>query len=223
MTDTNQPKSRQILVWGAIAIIALCGVGIMAFLAGQIFGGMATEPVVEIPTATPIPPPVVTISGIQSKAELNTIEYKTITEIYKENVPDGWLDSTLGRKEQLLMLVYGDVRAGFDLEELTEENLWSDGESVRLVLPAPKILNSSIDFDRTRLIYYENSLLLDDSNPNLEGEALQQAKEAIEQAALVEGILPQANRYGKLYFENLLYSLGFTQVEVVIDAQIFKE
>ncbi|MDM8528778.1 DUF4230 domain-containing protein [Anaerolineales bacterium HSG24] len=220
---TEKPKSRQLLVWGAIALVALCGVGVMAFLAGQIFSGTSAEPVADVPTSTPIPPPVVTISGIKSKAELNTIEYKTITEIYKENVPDGWLDSTLGRKEKLLMLVYGDVRAGFDLEELAEENLWTDGESVRLVLPAPKILNSSIDFDRTRLIYYENSLLLDDSNPNLEGEALQQAKEAIEQAALVEGILPQANRYGKLYFENLLYSLGFTKVEVVIDAQIFKE
>jgi hypothetical protein len=92
-----------------------------------------------------------------------------------------------------------------------------------LVLPAPEIISSSIDFERTRIIYYENNLLLDDNNPNLQGEALAQAKDAIEQAALEAGILDQANDFGQLYFENFLYSLGFTEVEVVVDAQIFKE
>jgi hypothetical protein len=64
---------------------------------------------------------------------------------------------------------------------------------------------------------------VEDNNPNLEGEALQEAKKAIEQAALRQGILDKANQYGKVYFENLLYSLGFEEVEVVLDAQIFEE
>lgn len=213
----EQTKSRQMMVWGVIIVVALLGVGSLAFLAGQLFGN--TEPVTQKPTATPMP--VVTISGIKAKAELGTVEYKTITEVYREKLPEGWLDTQLGNKEKLLMLVYGDVRAGFDLQELTPEHLWTDGTSVRLILPAPKILNSSLDFDRTRLIYYENSLLFDERNPNLQGEALDQAKQALEQAALEGGILDQANDYGKLHFENFLYSLGFTDVEVVVDAQIY--
>jgi hypothetical protein len=65
--------------------------------------------------------------------------------------------------------------------------------------------------------------MFDENNPNLQGEALEQAQQAVEQAALEEGVLERANEYGKLYYENFLYSLGFTDVEVVIDAQIFEE
>ena len=134
----------------------------------------------------------------------------------------GWMNF-LGTKERILILTYGEVRAGFDLSELKEENLWTDGERVRLVLPAPKILNSSLDFERTHIVYYENNLLLEDNNPNLQGDALAQAKEVIEQSALEAGILNQANDFGQIYFENFLYSLGFKDVEVVVDAQIFQE
>lgn len=221
----NKQDKRQYLLLGAIAVAALLGVGLIAFLAGSLLGGetaaapTATAP----PTDTPLPPPVVTIQGIRSQAKLSTVEQTTVTEIYNENVPDGWLDGLLGTKERLLMLTYGSVQAGFDLEKLDEDQLWTDGKRVRLVLPAPEIISSSIDFERTRIIYYENSLLLDDNNPNLQGEALAQAKDAIEQAALEAGILNQANDFGRLYFENFLYSLGFTEVEVVVDAQIFKE
>jgi len=221
----NEQNRRQYLLLGVIAIVALIGVGLIAFLAGSLLGGeSATAPTATaLPTDPPLPPPVVTIQGIRSQAKLSTVEHTTVTEIYNENVPDGWLDGLLGTKERLLMLTYGSVQAGFDLEKLDEDQLWTDGKRVRLVLPAPEIISSSIDFERTRIIYYENNLLLDDNNPNLQGEALAQAKDAIEQAALEAGILDQANDVGQLYFENFLYSLGFTEVEVVVDAQIFKE
>jgi hypothetical protein len=222
MTEENR---RQYLLLGGIAVVALVGIGLIAFLAGQIWGGglSSAATATPLPTETPLPPPVVTINGLKSQAKLSTVEMNSVTEIYNENVPDGWLDGLLGTKEKLLLLVYGDVEAGFDLDKLSEENLWTDGTRVRLVLPAPEILNSSIDFDRTHIVYYENNIILDDNNPNLQGEALAQAKDAIEQAALENGILKRANEYGQLYFENLLYSLGFTEVEVVTDAQIFKE
>lgn len=222
----NGQTRRQYVLFGGIAVAALAGIGIIAFLAGMLFGSRAeasSATPTPLPTDTPLPAPVVTIQGIKSQAKLSTIEYNTVTEIYNENVPDGWLDGLLGTKERLLLLVYGNVQAGFDLDKLEADNLWTDGRRVRLVLPAPEILNTSIDFDRTHIVYYENNIILDDNNPNLQGEALKQAQEAIEQAALEAGILEQANQYGKLYFENFLYSLGFTDVEVVVDAQIFKK
>lgn len=216
MTNTN----RQYYIWGAVAVAMLICIGGIAFGLGQTANLLAPTP--EPPTPTPVPP-VVTIQGIKAQAELSTIEYTAVTEIYRENLPEGWLDDLLGSKEQLLMLVYGDVRAGFDLEKLQAENLWSDGRRVRLVLPAPEILSSSINFNRTHIVYYENNLKFEDNDPNLQGEALEQAQSALEKAALEAGILQQANQQGQLYFENFLYSLGFTDVEVVVDAQIFKE
>ncbi len=222
----EKSKTIQYLIGITLAVIALSGVGVTAFLAGQLFGSKP-PPLLPTPTAiptnTPLPPPVVSIEAVRAKAELSTVEQSVIAEIYKENLPTGWLDNTLGTKEQLLMLVYGNVRAGFDLSTLQEKDLWTDGKRVRLVLPAPKILNSSLNFSRTHIVYYKNNLMLEKNNPNLEGEALAQAQKAIEQAAMAEGILQQANSYGKAYFENLLYSLGFSEVEVVTDTKIFKE
>lgn len=223
----NEQSQRQYLLLGGIAVIALVGIGLIAFLAGTFISGGESEvaaPTATVPpTDTPLPPPIVTIQGIKSQAKLVTIEYGTVTEIYNENVPEGWLDGLLGTKERLLMLVYGDVQAGFDLEKVKDEHLWTDGTRVRLILPAPEIINTSIDFDRTHIVYYENNLILDDNNPNLQGEALDQAQEAIQKAAIEAGLLNQAADYGQIYFENFLYSLGFTEVEVQVDAQIYKE
>jgi len=217
----NEKKSSQIVVIAVMGIITLLGVGMLAFFIGQLLAPTRpSETATATPTITPLPPPIVTIAKIQGQADLSTVEMSTVTEVYNETMPEGWLDATLGNKEELLMLVYGDVRAGFNLEQLKAENLWVEGQKVRLILPSPQILNSSLDFDRSRIIYYDNSLVLDNSNPNLQGEALERAKAAIEQAALVDGILDQANTFGQLYFENFLYSLGFTEVEVILDAQI---
>ena len=220
----NQER-LQYFIWIGVAVVALLGIGLIAFLVGRLtMTEVSTKPTpAPTVTNTPLPTPIVTIQGIKAKAELATIEYNSVAEIYNENAAEGWLDEFLGTKERLLMLVYGDVQAGFDLEKISEDDLWTDGTRVRLVLPAPEILNSSIDFENTHIVFYENTLLLDKNDPNLQGEALSQAKGAIEQAAIEDGILNKANDYGKLYFENLLYSLGFTEVEVIIDAQIYKE
>ena len=215
MTDSQ----RQLVILGAIVLIALACIGSFTYLAGT----LATSINPPEATNTPLPPPVVNIQSIKSQAKLSTVEYSTITEVYNETPPEGIVDEFLGNKEQLLILVYGDVEAGFDLEKLDENSIWTDGTSVRLVLPAPELLNTTIDFDRTHVVYYENDLIFDNNNPNLQGEALKQAKEAIEEAALSEGVLDRANQYGQLHFENFLYSLGFEDVEVVVNAQIFKE
>ncbi len=219
----NKPAQRQYTVWGSIAVAALVGIALIAFFVGRLFPPALPPTATPLPTQTPLPPPVVTIQGIKAQAKLSTLEYNTVTEIYREEVPDGWIDGLLGTKERLLMLVYGDVQAGFDLEKLEEGDLWTDGKRVRLVLPAPEILSSTIDFDRTHIVYYENNLILEDNNPNLQGEALEEAQKAIQEAALKEKILDKANTHGKLYYENFLRSLGFTEVEVVTNAQVFEE
>jgi hypothetical protein len=165
------------------------------------------------PEPTPPPPPVVTIESIRRKADLVTVEYRTLVEVQNERVPDDFRQY-FGAKERILLLVYGNVRAGFDLSKLKEEDLWRDGTRVQLHLPAPEILSISLDFERTHVVYHEKSLIVA-HDPDLQGEALQTAKDAIRQAAMEAGILERAKEYGELFFENHLRSLGFTEVYVI--------
>lgn len=229
MNKQQRTRLSQGVILAVIGVVALVGIGLIWLLYCSIFGcgiGNGTStPVVQItdtPVPTPTRGPIVTILAIKSKAELATVEYNTVVEIHKESLPEGMIDEFFGTKEQLLMLVYGNVQAGFDLEKLEEKNLWVDGTRVRLVLPAPEILNSSIDFDRTHTVNYENNLLFSENNPDLQKSALAEAQKLIEQSALEEGVLDKANDYGKLYYENFLRSLGFTEVEVVTNAQVFE-
>jgi len=166
------------------------------------------------PTPTPVPTPQVWIEGIRSIAELATVKYLTVAEVQNEQVPDD-VRKLFGAKEQILMLVYGVVRAGFDLSKLSEGDLWTDGTRVQLVLPTPEILSITIDNERTHVVYYEKSLIVG-HDVNLEGETRRMADEAIRQGAIEAGILEQAEAYGKIYFENYLRSLGFTEVRVVV-------
>jgi hypothetical protein len=146
---------------------------------------------------------------------LTTVEYQTVAEIQGERVPDDFRQY-LGIKEQVLLLAYGDVKAGFDLSTLSEEDLWTDGTRVQLHLPGPEVLSTSIDYDRTHAVFHRGTLLMS-RDINWEGEIFETAQDAIREEAVEAGILEDAARYGQLYFENLLRSLGFAEVQVVVD------
>ena len=101
------------------------------------------------------------------------------------------------------MIAYGDVKAGFDLSKLRENDLWVDGNRIQLHLPAPEILAISIDHKRSHVVYYQGSLLLA-HDVNFEKDTLQIAEDAIRQASIDAKILENASRYGQLFFENFL-------------------
>jgi hypothetical protein len=168
-----------------------------------------------IPTSTPVPAPSVTITNIRGMAELATVEYQAMAEVPNERVPDD-VRKYLGVKEQILLIAYGNVKAGFRLEKLTEGDLWTDGSRVQLHLPAPEILSTSIDHKRSHVVTYQGSLLLS-HDVALEKDTLGIAEGAIEQAAIDAKILENASKYGQLFFENFLRSLGFTKVNVIVN------
>jgi hypothetical protein len=216
MSDNDTTKSflgRNILLLALLIGIVLLALSARVLLG--IFVGASPTPSPIVPTFTPIPPPVVTVTDIRAAAELTTVEYQAVAEIQDERVPDDFRQY-LGIKEKVLLLAYGDVKAGFDLDRLSEEDLWTDGSRVQLHLPAPEILSTSIDYDRTHAVYHRGTLLMS-RDINWEGEIFQTAQDSIRQEAVKAGILEDAARYGQLYFENFLRSLGFTEVQVIVD------
>lgn len=218
MSNSDTPKS---FVSRNFVFIALLVAIILLAVACRILSGFWPLWPSQSPTATPVPvsptptPTRVTIGDIRPLAELATIEYQAVAEIQDERVPDDFRQY-LGVKEQVLLLAYGEVKAGFDLSRLSEEDLWSDGTRVQLHLPPPEILSTSIDYDRTHAVFHRGTLLMS-RDIDWEGEIFETAQDSIRQGAIEAGILEDAARYGQLYFENFLRSLGFTEVQVVVD------
>jgi hypothetical protein len=218
MSNNDAPKS---FLSRHIVFIALLVAIILLAVACRILTGFWPLRSPPPPTPTPIPvtptptPTRVTIGDIRPLAELATIEYQTVAEIQDERVPDDFRQY-LGIREQVLLLAYGEVKAGFDLSRLSDEDLWTDGTRVQLHLPPPEILSTSIDYDRTHAVFHRGTLLMS-RDIDWEGEIFETAQDSIRQGAIEAGILEDAAGYGQLYFENFLRSLGFAEVEVVVD------
>lgn len=154
-----------------------------------------------------------TIQEIQQLAELSTVKFSLSAEVTDERVPDDFR-ANLGIKEEILLLAYGEVAAGFDLSQMDDEDIWVDGTRIQLHLPPPEILYTRLDPERTRVIYYQKSIFVR-RDIAMEGKAREQAEQAIREAALQGDILQHASRYGELFFANWLHSMGFTEVQVI--------
>ena len=210
--QVEEPKGRR--GCNAIFLVLLAVIVLLALGAGALF--REARQLIPQPSPTPTPAPiVVTIDSVRAVAELATVEYRTVAEVRNESVPDD-LRRHLGVKEEILLLVYGNVRAGFDLSKLQEEDIWTDGQRVQLHLPAPEILSTEIDFERTHAVTYKKSIFVT-HDVELESGTLKMAKEAINQAAMESGIMDMASQFGQTFFENHLRSLGFTEVQVVVN------
>lgn len=160
------------------------------------------------------PPPQLDIAMIRPIAELATVEYTTVIEMSQERVPND-IRRLFGAREYILMLVYGNVKAGFDLNKISEEDIQTNGQQVRLVLPRPEILSLSVDNERTHVVYYDRSWFVG-QDIELESETLRMAERALRQQALEDEILQKARVFGVLFMENYLRSLGFTDIEIVV-------
>jgi len=201
----------------------LLGILLIAAIAGAcVIGWFGKEVRDRIRPPTPTPPSAKeiikvkppTVQEIQQMAELSTVKFTLSAEITDERVPDDFR-ADLGVKEQLLLLAYGEVAAGFDLSKMEENDIWVDGTRIQLTLPPAEILYSRLDTERTRVIYYKKSLLMQ-RDVSMEGNARQEAERAIRDAALQQDILDHASKYGELFFANWLRSMGFTEVRVVV-------
>jgi hypothetical protein len=213
----NSNRAVAFLRRNIVLIVVIVGIVLLALSARILFGALSgrAPPPPPVPTLTPTPEPVVTITDIRAAAELTTVEYQAVAEIQNERVPDDFRQY-LGVREQILLLAYGNVNAGFDLSRVTEDDLWTDGARVQLHLPPPEVLSTSIDYEQTHAVYHRGTLFMD-RDINWEGEIFQTAQDAIRQKALEAGILEDAAKYGQLYYENFLRSLGFTEVQVIVN------
>jgi hypothetical protein len=164
------------------------------------------------PTPTPTPTPIVVINDIKSIGRLETTEYAMQTVIDLENEPNNLWERLMG-SDKLMLIAEGEVVAGFDLDKITEEDIQVEGTAVEITLPAPEILYSRIDNERTYVYERETGLLVK-PDKDLEGRARLLAEERLVEWAVERGIYEKAEEVGVVQVENLLRSLGFTDVTI---------
>ncbi|MGC1218029.1 MAG: DUF4230 domain-containing protein [Phormidesmis sp.] len=199
---------------GAVMVGSLA---LFAFLrsGGQFFTDVKAALTVKPPEETADVRTVV-VEQVQAVSELTTAIF-TMEAVVPAQSDRKLGELTIG-KTNLLYVAYGEVQAGVDLEDLTTADVTTSeqGNAITLVLPAPELLDTKIDVERSNVYDYNRGLLNlgPDRAPELQALAEREALVKIERAACEQGILDQANDRAALVVTQLLKVAGFTDITV---------
>jgi len=160
------------------------------------------------PTPTVLPDPVTIIRDVQSMARLETIQY-SVEKVITAEINQGVFGPLFGDK--LLFVAHGYVIAGVDLSKLSVEDLFLDGEVLRVHLPAAEVFVATLNNDDS-YVYDRTTGIFKKSDPDLETDARQAAEKEILNAALDDGILEQAQINAESFLERLFNDLGYDYV-----------
>lgn len=117
--------------------------------------------------------------------------------------------------DKILLIAHGQVIAGFDFSQVSEKDITVNDKNIRVNLPSPQILVTSLDNSQTR-VYDRQRGILNSGQKDLESVARTAAEKSILGAACKGGILQQATDNGRKQVTALLYGFGFTTVTVEI-------
>jgi len=150
------------------------------------------------------------VDRIQKLQRLETVVY-TMDKIVTGAKENPLLPNFLAG-DRLLMLVHGEVVAGIDFSNLKPGDVKVDGKQVRLRLPPPQIFSTRIDSAKTR-VYSRQTVLLVPTDPDLETQVRQEAERQLQEAAMADGILRNAQQNAASTIRSLLQGLGFEKIE----------
>jgi hypothetical protein len=114
--------------------------------------------------------------------------------------------------DRLLMLVHGEVVAGIDFSNLKPGDVKVDGRQIRLHLPTAQVFSTRLDSAKTR-VYSRQTGLLVSTDPNLETQVRQEAERQLQEAALSDGVLKNAQQNATSTISTLLQGLGFEKID----------
>lgn len=153
------------------------------------------------------------VTKIQNLARLETSSF-TIEKII-EGGREGNVFQNILYGDKILLIAHADVVAGFDVSKIKPQDVKIDGSDLYITVPAPEILYSRLDNEKTRV--YDRKLgLFTKGDIDLESQARLTAEQSIRQAACDGGILNTATENGRKQFETMFMSAGFSTVTVSV-------
>lgn len=208
----NIGKNLMIAVSAVVVVGMLVVVGVVSYRVGSNAdrAGEVLEDVVGRGEYTEFAP--VTLQTIRLVAELTTVEMVEYTTVVKGD-DRGWLNWAAG--DRIEMFAVARIGAGVDLDAIGEGDLLVDEGKVVLRLPPAKLTYVSVDNEATH-VYNRDTGVFTKGNPDLERSARLAAEELLTAQAIKQGILLTAEERAVNVLRDLIISLGYTDVDVVI-------
>lgn len=160
------------------------------------------------PTPTVLPSPITIIRDVRSLARLETIQY-TIEKVITAESGQGPLGILFGDK--LIFVAHGQVIAGVDLSKLDTKDLEVKDGVLYVRLPEPEVFVTNLDNEKS-YVYDRETGYLTKGEITLETSARRAAEQAIEDAAIEDGVLDLARRNAESFLDRLFRDLGYLDV-----------
>jgi Protein of unknown function (DUF4230) len=201
---------------------------VLAVVAGIALQQLGLLPSLQTRTTAPVSMQIspVILEKVKNVNKQIFVEHYNAVDIDYSEAPQGWANAlkNIGFEQRYVVLLRGNVPAGFDLTQMTERNIWvsPDGTRAQVTLPPPMIFeeNVAIDFENTRIISEDDrcpDVFCTNDLSSYNDTILPEGRRRLIAAARENGILQQAADQGKRYYEQLFNQLGIGEVRVVVE------
>jgi hypothetical protein len=184
----NEQTTRIVIARGSGALTLL---GVAAVVAATLYVthfGLTLHPFAPNVHKTNDVRPAV-LHAIQSADQLVTADRQVDQEITKS------ASSRLpGSTETLTYMAIYDVKAGVNLSQITESDITVDGDTVRIVLPAPYIVSQALDAQKSHVVSRSTgpTSFIGGASKDLLDTVLREAESRANTETLADGTLLQA-------------------------------
>jgi hypothetical protein len=146
------------------------------------------------------------LTKVQTLSQFVTVKY-TLEKVVEFDDVKWYGDS------RVLLVARGVVKAGMDLSQIGPNDIQISGKKITLTLPRARITDVYLDDHQTQILDHSTGAfrLFD---KDLEQSARQRAVDELRLAASENGILKNAADMGQSQVKNLLYGLGFTDINL---------
>ncbi|NCO75974.1 MAG: DUF4230 domain-containing protein [Cyanobacteria bacterium] len=155
------------------------------------------------------------VKQIQAVSELTTTKF--VMDAIVPTSSSRKLGNWVIGETSLLYVARGEVKAGLDLSKITTDNIQVNEDTLKITLPAPKILDEKIDVNQSQVYDYNRGFLNlgPDIAPQLQEQAQRQTLVKIKETACAQQILNQANEKAVILVTQLMQTAGYQNVEVI--------
>ena len=198
-----------ILKWLAI-LLAVIGITGLVGYAIFVSRGSA-EPIAVVSQQT-------VVNQVRGIGRLELAHFRlTVTQAASFDTPLQLGAFFIPRKSKVLVIAVGEAIGCLDLAKLDSTAISISDSTVRVRLPAPEVCVHKLDMSKSEVYSAEFSLLLmgdETTKAQLIKGAFKNAEDAVLDAALKQGILPETEKQAELLLKPLLMRLGFKRVEI---------